>query len=117
MSILRFLVLLAAVAMVGCDGGSGAVSVDAPEVTSSGAKTALEAIAESGEFGSEVMEIREGLEKLKETDSAKGDELLADLDELEAMSGSEAIKTKAKEMADKLGGGAAPEAETEAEAE
>lgn len=93
MSILRFLVLLAAVAMVGCDTASGPVSVDAPEATTSSAKTALEAIAETGEMGSEVMDIREALE---------GSPLLADLDELEAMSETEAIKAKAKEMADKL---------------
>lgn len=93
MSILRFLVLLAAVALVGCNTGSAPVSVDAPEATSSSAKTALEAIAESGEIGSEIMGIREALE---------GSPLLAELDELEAMTDADAIKAKAKEMADKL---------------
>ena len=102
MSILRFLLLLAAVAMVGCTDGRVVVPGEAAVPTSSEAKTTLEEIAESGEVSSAAMTVREALEELKETDSAKADGLLSDLDELESMSDPEAIKAKAKEMADKL---------------
>jgi len=102
MSFLKFLALLAAVAMVGCSGGRGGVSVEPSAAAPSQAKTLLEKMAESGEVGSAVMVVREGLEKLRETDAAKADALLSDLDELESMSGAAAIKAKAKEMADQL---------------
>ena len=102
MSFFKFLVLLAAVAMVGCSGGRGGVSVEPSAAAPSEAKTLLEEMAESGEVGSAVMVIRESLEQLKQTDAAKADGLLSDLDELESMSDLEAVKAKAKEMADKL---------------
>lgn len=102
MSFSKFLVLLAAIVMVGCPAGQTEVGVQAPEAGTSEAKTLLEEIAETGEVSSAVMTIREGLEALQATDAAKADGLLTELDELEAMSDAEAIKAKAKEMADKL---------------
>jgi hypothetical protein len=103
MRLLRGLILVVAVAMVGCE-GEKAVKVQ-PSVAPTGtaaAKAVLQEIAQSGQLGSGVMQLREGLEQLKQTDAAKGDALLADLKELEATSDPEQVKAKAQAMADKL---------------
>jgi uncharacterized protein YmfQ (DUF2313 family) len=66
------------------------------------AKSALESIAASGELGSAVQELQMQLEAMKETDPAKAEELLSDYNELVGLSDAEAVKAKAKEMAEKL---------------
>lgn len=110
MTYLRILMLLVVVAIVGCN-ASESVNVTPPTTSAmENAKSALNEIAESGELGSGMMTVREGLEA-----SEEGKALLPDLDALEALTAPEEIKAKAKEMADKLGGGAAAEAETETE--
>lgn len=65
-------------------------------------KTALESIAKTGEMGSAAMGFRETLDGLKQSDAAKADKLLADLDKLEAASSPAAVKKIAKQMVDKL---------------
>ena len=104
MTFLRIVVLLSLVALLGCQPES--VSVDQPDAlpAAENAKAMLEGVAETGELGSGAMELRESLEEIKQTDAAKADPLLADLDALESLADPAAIKAKAKEMLDKLGG-------------
>ena len=102
MAYLRMALLLAVVvAFVGCQGGSEAVKVDAPQSSPGveNAKAALNDIAESGELGSAAMTVRENLEA-----SEEGKALLPELDALEAMTDPAQIeaKAKAKEIADRL---------------
>ena len=66
------------------------------------AKAQLTDVANSGELGSAASAIRESLEAMKATDSAKADELLNDLTALEGLTDPNQIKAKAKAMADKL---------------
>lgn len=103
MNFLRIVLLLSIAAVIGCQGES--VSVDQPEAlpAAENAKVMLEEIAQTGEVGSGAMLLRESLEELKQSDAATADPLLADLDELEALTDPAAIKTKARQMADKLG--------------
>ena len=65
-------------------------------------KKELEAIAASGEVGSIFDVLRVSIEGLKETDAAKADELLADLDKLGTASSPDQAKKIAAEMASKL---------------
>lgn len=95
-----WLVLVLAL-FVGCTGRGSSVPVEPPPA-SSAAKSALEGIAASGELGSATDEVKMQLEAMKETDPAKANELLADYNELVALSDPAAIKAKAKEMAGKL---------------
>jgi len=66
------------------------------------AKGMLEEVAETGELGSGAMLLRESLEQIQQSDATKGDPLVADMDALEGLTDPEAVKAKAKEMADKL---------------
>lgn len=101
---LNAIVLLALLGMVGC--GSGSSSIAPPVAVTPAAappvKAMLSDVAASGELGSGASMIREGLEALKATDSAKAEGLLKDLDALEGLSDPAAIKSKAKSMADSL---------------
>jgi len=65
-------------------------------------KAALEQIATTGEMGSGMMEVEQGLNDLKKTDAAKADKLLKEFAELQTASDPETVKTKAKAMADQL---------------
>ncbi|QDT28937.1 hypothetical protein Enr10x_42850 [Gimesia panareensis] len=101
------MLLMLTLICVGC--GSGAdteaeqAAAERNDVTSTDAmKTSLESIAQTGEMGSAAMGFRETLEDLKKTDAAKADQLLSDLDKLEAASTPAATKKIAKEMAGKL---------------
>ncbi|QDV19730.1 hypothetical protein Pan153_43980 [Gimesia panareensis] len=92
---------------VGCgadtDSASEQAAAERNDVTSTDAmKTSLESIAQTGEMGSAAMGFRETLEDLKKTDAAKADQLLSDLDKLEAASTPATTKKIAKEMAGKL---------------
>jgi len=107
MSAIRFLLVLtlvlAPLAILGCDSATTSTPstpVEEPGATSQ-ITSGLQGVAETGEIDSGVMMVREQLEELKQTDAAKAEELLKDLDELESLSG-EAAKTKAKEMLEKL---------------
>lgn len=88
-------------ALAGCSGtvSDTPVEVEQKEVP---AKAMLESVAESGELGSGAMEIRDALEGMKAAGDPKADELLKDLDELEATSNPAQIKQKAAAMAAKL---------------
>ncbi len=113
MNLLRFLVLLGAVAVVGC-GPSAQLSGTAEEKAPSDiVKETLEQIAESGQSGSEVGAMMVALEEMRATDAATADALIEDGNALMATSDPEAVKAKAKEMLAKLGGQAEPAADPE----
>lgn len=86
---------------VGC-GGPSDTEIEV-EVVVVPAKQMLEEVAETGVLGSGEMEIRDALEGMKVSgDAAKADELLKELDELNAISDENQIKSKAASMAAKL---------------
>lgn len=96
------------ITMMGCGGPTNDTAGDSDgsatnNITSTNdMKAALESIAKTGEMGSAAMGFRETLEELKQSDAAKADKLLADLDKLEAARNPTATKKIAKQMADKL---------------
>ena len=102
--LVRLLLLPVLVVIVlGCSPGS--VSVEQPDDSPAEAvKRELETAAESGVLGSEMISIQENLEKMRGTDPAKADELLADLEQLQSMTDPAAVKAKASEMIGKLEG-------------
>lgn len=66
-------------------------------------KPTLESVAQTGTIDSGLITVREELEAMKATDSAKAETLLKDLDELERMASNPAgAKAKAQEMLGKL---------------
>lgn len=100
MSILRvWWIALLVLATAGCGSASPPPKPPAAPVM---VKAALQEIAASGEFGSGVEELERQLEAMKATDPAKANALLADYKELRSLRNSQAIKTKAKAMVDKL---------------
>lgn len=98
---LSCLLLACAVGLSAC-GGNAPKSVDVTPAAPPAAKAILNEMAETGSVGSAAESIRESLTSMRETDAAKADALLKELDELEAMSNPAQIKSKAKAMADKL---------------
>ncbi|MEY3176359.1 MAG: hypothetical protein RLZZ436_4273 [Planctomycetota bacterium] len=101
MQALSSLFLLGCLAMAGC-GPSQLPAESVTPVAPPAAKAQLMDVANSGELGSAASAIRESLEAMKATDSAKADELLNDLTALEGLGDPAQIKAKAKAMADKL---------------
>jgi hypothetical protein len=105
MNFARILFVFAAAFLVGCGGGE---QFDSTRVTPpqnspvDDARPTLQAIADTGEVGSGAAELRTLFEKIKETDAAKGDALLNDLNTLETTTDPAAAKAKAKEMLGKL---------------
>jgi len=107
-SFAKVLVMLA-VSITGCGGGGAEESTtessdaETNNITSTAdMKSALESIAQSGETGSAAMGFRDTLEGLKQTDAAKADALLLDLEKLESSTSQAETKKIAKQMADKL---------------
>ncbi|MFM7039909.1 MAG: hypothetical protein ACKO2L_19550 [Planctomycetaceae bacterium] len=95
-------ILLAGTFLIaGCGPGQTPAETVTP-VAPPAAKAQLMDVAASGELGSAASSIRESLEALKATDSAKADELLNELTALEGLADPNQIKAKAKAMADKL---------------
>lgn len=91
--------LLLAGFLVGCSNEPAPVATPAgpPPV-----KAALEQIATTGEMGSGMMEVENGLNELKKTDAAKADKLLKEFAELQSAQDPAEVKAKAKAMADQL---------------
>jgi hypothetical protein len=100
----KTLMLLSALALVGCGAGEKPVNVTPPAQlpAAQNAKITLQEIANTGQMGSAMMLLRENLEAFKQADAAKGGPLVSDLDALEKETDVERIKAKAKAMADKL---------------
>ena len=102
-TVCRFLVCALLLASVTA-GGCGVSSTPIEQPTSSTVeliKSDLKMVIDNGQLGSEMMSIQNNLEKLREENSAKAEELLADLKALEQASGA-AVKAKAQQMMDKL---------------
>lgn len=96
----RFLPLLVIAAAIGC--GPSDTSVPAQQAAPvDQVKSALQNVADTGVIDSGIMTVREQIEAMKATDSAKAEELLTDLDALEKLSG-DAAKKKATEMLGKF---------------
>lgn len=107
MKMIPTILLMFVMSCVGCGGGTndadGNKDAETNNINSTAdMKAALESIAQSGETGSATMGFRETLEGLKQSDAAKADKLLSDLDKLEAASSPAAAKKIAKQMADQL---------------
>jgi len=100
MNLLRISMLAAVLAVAGCGGGPKPIQVQPPAAAN--AKATLQEVAQTGQLGSGMMQVRENLQQIKQTDAAKGNELLSELDALEKATDPETIKAKAKAMADKL---------------
>lgn len=100
MKVLRvWWILLLALVLAGCGSSSKPV---APPPAPTMVKSILQDLATHGEMNSGVEELERQLEAMKATDPAKANALLADYKELRSLRNSQAIKTKAKAMIDKL---------------
>jgi hypothetical protein len=92
--------------LAGC-GGPGSVPVEQPDTSAVDAvRRELQMVKDSGALGSEMISIQDNLEKMKATDAATAEALLADLQELESMSDEAQVRAKVDEMLGKLPGGA-----------
>lgn len=97
MVFMRFLVLVTLLAVLGC--ASETVTVDTPppsEVTV--IKDALGGVVETGELGSGMMMLQDGLEKLKSSDPEKAETVGKAVEELKAVSDPAQRKAKAEEI-------------------
>jgi hypothetical protein len=95
-----FVMLFLGMALVGCGGGDKSVTVTPPPPPA--ALPFLQAIASSGEMGSEVDLIRDSFEKMKETEPQKAEDLLKDLETLKSTTDPAKIKAQAEKMIQKL---------------
>ena len=104
MCFVRLMVVFLVVGLLGgCGGRSGGVSVKTPQQSpAEAAKVALKDMADTGRVGSQVMTVRDNLEKIKTSEPEKATALLKDLNELSGTSNPAAVKTKAKAMMEKL---------------
>jgi hypothetical protein len=101
MRFLTSLLLLCAIAVVGCNGDAVVPETSTESVTGL-IKPILEKIAETGDREA-VGELKSYIEEsLAGVDQAKSDALMKDYNELRAMSGSSQIKAKAQAMLSKL---------------
>ena len=104
MSLARLLLLFAVALIVGCGGSEKfeTIRVTPPSSPTDQARTVLDGVAQTGEVGSGVDELRQLFEQIKQSDPAKGDALLNDLSALESTKDPSAAKAKAQEMLGKL---------------
>ncbi len=66
------------------------------------ARKVLEELEKSGKMGSSVTALESDLNGIRESDSAKGDQLIKNFRELQGLTAPDQIKAKAKEMLGKL---------------
>lgn len=97
MVLMRFLVLVTLLAVLGC--ASESVTVDAPPPSEATMiKDALTSVVETGELGSGMMMVRDGLEKMKSTDPEKAEKVGQAVEELNGLSDPAKRKAKAEEI-------------------
>jgi len=97
--------LVFALAVIGCSGGTGPgpQKVQPVQVQPADAiRSALESVAQTGQLGSEGLTIQENIEKLRASDPAKAEELAKDYEALQGMSDPAKVRAKAQEMLGKL---------------
>jgi len=101
------LLIALSLALPGC--GGPATSENAPDVkadrplgSTDELKKLLEEIANTGATGSAAAGLRPSIEELQKTNSAKGNALMKDLNQLEQAENSEQVKAIAKRMAAQL---------------
>ena len=94
----RYILLLMSVfALVGCGPGSTPVPVNEGPAPAESIRTNLQYIIDSGTVGSEMLTIQDDINKIKETDPAKAEELQKQYDQLDKARGSQA-RSIAKKM-------------------
>lgn len=98
---IRLMLLVALVAVIGCNSGPAPEKVQAPPQIDQ-IKTALQGMAESGQAGSGVMQLETLVSELKAQDADKAAALQPGVDELKTLKDPKAVKAKAKEMLEKL---------------
>lgn len=101
----RLSAIFAIALMLGCGGpNSQSTRVEPPPSppATEKAKVILEEVANTGEVGSGTEELRPIFEEIGQTDAAKGQTLLSDLDKLQSSGSPSAAQAKAKEMLGKL---------------
>ncbi len=97
MVFMRLLVLVTLLAVLGC--ASESVTVDTPPTSEATViKDALAGVAETGELGSGMMMVRDGLEKMESTDPEKAEKVSQAVEELKALSTPAERKAKAEEI-------------------
>ncbi len=102
MDFARFLLVLLVVCLAGCGSGETTMSVEEAPAEDQ-IRSALQSVADTGMVDSGLMVVREKLEEMKETDAAKAEALLKDLDQLESLRRNPAqARAKAQEMIQKL---------------
>ena len=100
---LTFLSVLALFGAIGCSSQPAPVRVEQTSTPAADkAKAVLQDVANSGELGSGLEELRMALDELKQSDAAKAEALLQDLQKLESSGGGDAAKSQAQQMLDKL---------------
>lgn len=96
--------VLTMVVAIGCGGGGSETTGEAPSPAPppTPMKAFLEGIAQTGELGGSGMNFSEELAKFKAADPKKAAQVEKDLTELIKLTEPEAIKAKAKKIADSL---------------
>lgn len=100
MGLLRVVIVLGMIGVWGCSGEPAALPVKATGFEQ--VKPILETYAQTGTLDSGVVALRQQLEKRKEAEPAKAEELLKAVDELQALKDASKIKAKASEILGKL---------------
>lgn len=100
------LLIALSLALSGCGGPTttqnAPIKEDKPLGSTAELKKLLEEIASTGATGSAAAGLRPSIEELQKTDSAKGNALMKDLNQLEQTENSEQAKAIAKRMAAQL---------------
>jgi hypothetical protein len=97
-----WLAVILAACVIGCNQGGG-TSKTPPAPSPAAAKAALLDVATSGKMGSGMMSVGSYVESLKKADPAKGEAIAKEVQDLGKLAKQpDALKAKAKEIADKL---------------
>ena len=95
--------LSVAALVIGCNQAGTSSAKKGPPPSTATAKSVLEDVAKTGRVGSGMMALSDYVANLSKSDPAKGEALAKEIDEMKKLSGTpDAMKAKAKEIADKL---------------